>query len=70
MAFTGEEQLLMMLYNPGTRLGLIAELRTMKNQLTSKEKRLSRLADSVIAKLEQLSDSDFECLDFYPDDEE
>ena len=70
MIFSGEEQLLMMLYNPGSRLGLIAELSTMKTQLTSREKRLSRLADSVIGKLEQISDSDFENLDFYPDDEE
>ncbi len=68
--FTPEEQLLMMLYNPGSRLGLIAEVRTMKTQLTSREKRLNRLADNVIAKLEQFSDSDFESLDFYPDDEE
>ena len=64
MIFSGEEQLLMMLYNPGSRLGLIAELSTMKTQLTSREKRLSRLADSVIEKLEQISDSDFENLDF------
>jgi len=70
MIFSGEEQLLMMLYNPGSRLRLIAELSTMKTQLTSREKRLSRLADSVIEKLEQISDSDFENLDFYPDDEE
>jgi len=70
MIFSGEEQLLMMLYNPGSRLGLIAELSTMKTQLTSREKRLSRLADSVTEKLEQISDSDFENLDFYPDDEE
>ena len=70
MIFSGEEQLLMMLYNPGSRLGLIAELSTMKTQLTSREKRMSRLADSVIEKLEQISDSDFENLDFYPDDEE
>ena len=70
MIFSGEEQLLMMLYNHGSRLGLIAELSTMKTQLTSREKRLSRLADSVIEKLEQISDSDFENLDFYPDDEE
>jgi len=70
MIFSGEEQLLMMLYNPGSRLGLIAELSTMKTQLTSREKRLSRLADRVIGKLEQISDSDFENLDFYPDDEE
>lgn len=70
MIFSGEEQLLMMLYNPGSRLGLIAELSTMKTQLTSRERRLSRLADSVIGKLEQISDSDFDNLDFYPDDEE
>lgn len=67
--FNSEELLMMMLYNPGTRLGLIAELTVMKEQLTLREKRLNRLTGRLITKLEQITDKDFEELDFYPDDE-
>lgn len=69
MIFNSEELLMMMLYNPGTRLGLIAELTTMKEQLTLREKRLNRLTGRLITKLENITDEDFEELDFYPDDE-
>lgn len=67
--FNSEELLMMMLYNPGTRLGLIAELTAMKEQLTLREKKLNRLTGRLIAKLEQITDKEFEELDFYPDDE-
>ena len=67
--FNSEELLMMMLYNPGTRLGLIAELITMKKQLTQREKKLNRLTERLIAKLEKITDKDFEKLDFYPEDE-
>lgn len=68
LIFTGEEMLMMMLYNPGTRLGLIAELVKMKEQLTPRERKLTRLTERLISKLEKISDSDFDNLDFYPDD--
>ena len=67
--FNSEELLMMMLYNPGTRLGLIAELTAMKTQLTLREKKLNRLTGRLIAKLEQITDKKFEELEFYPDDE-
>ncbi len=67
--FNSEELLMMMLYNPGTRLGLIAELTAMKTQLTLREKKLNRLTGRLIAKLEQITDKEFEELEFYPDDE-
>ena len=66
--FTGEEMLMMMIYNPGSRLGLIAELAKMKEQLTPREKKLTRLTERLISKLEKITDSDFDNLDFYPDD--
>lgn len=65
--FSPEEQTLMMLYSPGTRLGLIAELETMKKQLNNRERKLRVLADSVLEKLAQISDEDFMQLDLYPD---
>lgn len=67
IGFTPEEQMVVMLYSPGTRPGLIAELTSMKKQLTPREKKLNRLADSVLAKLEEITDKEFESLDFFPD---
>lgn len=67
MNFTADECNLMMLYSPGTRSGLIKELNRMKNQLTPSEKRLKKLAESTLSKLEVLSDEEFEQLNLYPD---
>jgi hypothetical protein len=64
--FTKEESMLMMLYNPGSREGLIRELAGMKVQLAPEEKRLSRLTDKVIKKLNAMDDATFEGLDLYP----
>ena len=65
--FSPEEQMLMMLYSPGDRPGLIAELEAMKTQLTKRERRLRGLTESVLDKLAQISDDDFLQLDLYPD---
>lgn len=51
--------MLMMLYNPGSREGLIRELAGMKVQLAPEEKRLSRLTDKVIKKLNAMDDATF-----------
>ena len=64
--FSPEEQMLMMLYSPGDRPGLIAELEAMKTQLNKRERRLRGLTESVLAKLVQISDDDFLQLDLYP----
>ncbi len=65
--FTKEESMLMMLYNPGSREGLIRELAGMKVQLAPEEKKLARLTDKVIGKLKSMDDETFEGLDLYPD---
>ena len=65
--FTKEESMLMMLYNPGSREGLIRELAGMKVQLAPEEKRLSRLTDKVIKKLNAMDDATVEGLDLYPE---
>lgn len=65
--FSPEEQMLMMLYSPGNRPGLIAELEAMKTQLNKRERRLRGLTESVLEKLTQISDADFLQLDLYPD---
>lgn len=65
--FTRDERIMMMLYNPGTRAGLIAELEAMRLQLTPGERRLKRLSGSVLEKLNGMTDAEFDCLELYPD---
>ncbi len=65
--FTRDERIMMMLYNPGTRAGLIAELEAMRLQLTPGEKRLKRLSGSVLHKLNGMTDAEFDRLELYPD---
>ena len=67
IGFTPEEKLVVLLYSPGTRPGLIAELTAIKQQLTPRQTKPQRLADSVLSKLEQITDEEFESLDFFPD---
>ena len=65
--FTKEETMLMMLYNPGSREGLIRELAGRKVQLQPEEKKLAKLTDRVINKLKSMDDTAFQQLDLYPD---
>ena len=59
--------MLMMLYNTGTRLGLIHELRLMQCYLMPDETALRELSESVIEKLKLLTDAEFAELEFPPD---
>ena len=53
MNFDHEELMLMMLYNTGTRLGLIHELRLMQCYLMPDETALRELSEGVIEKLKR-----------------
>ena len=64
MNFDHEELLLMMLYNTGTRLGLIHELRLMQCYLMPDEIALRELSESVIAKLKLMTDEQFTEVEF------
>lgn len=68
MRFTDDEWMLMMLYSPGTRTGLIAELQTMQKSLTGRDRNLRRWTASLIAKLAEMTDAEYEALDLYPDE--
>ena len=63
--FSTDEKMMILLYSPGTRSGLIAELKTMQNQLMISEKRLLSLSESVLQKLNEMSDAEFEGMDFF-----
>ena len=59
-----EELMLMMLYDTGTRLGLVHELRLMQCYLMPDETALRELAEGVIEKLKLLTDAEFAELEF------
>ena len=64
MNFNGEELMLMVLYNPGTRLGLMQELRLMQCYLMPDETALRELSEGVIEKLKLMTDADFSEIEF------
>ena len=65
---TYEEQQLMALYNSaGTRTGLIHELTEMRSYLSEGDSDLAELTDSVLSKLEAMTDVEFDSLDLIPD---
>ena len=62
--FNGEEFMLMMLYNSGSRLGLMQELRLMQCYLMPDETALRELSEQVIEKLKLMTDAEFAELEF------
>ena len=64
MNFDHEELMLMMLYNTGTRLGLVQELRLMQCYLMPDETALRELSENVIDKLKLLTDEQFVEIEF------
>lgn len=63
--FSLDEKIMILLYSPGTRSWLIAELKMMQSQLMISEKRLLRLSESVLQKLNKMNDAEFEDMDFF-----
>lgn len=64
MNFDHEELMLMMLYNSGSRLGLMQELRLMQCYLLPDETALRELSEGVIKKLKLMTDAEFAELEF------
>ena len=64
MNINGEELTLMMLYNSGSRLGLMQELRLMQCYLLPDETALRELSEGVIKKLKLMTDAEFAELEF------
>lgn len=59
MEFTNDEKMLIMLYNPGTRTGLIMELAKLTENLTTEDEDLKRMVGRLVPKLAQLTDKEF-----------
>lgn len=67
MNFTNDEINMMCIYNGGSREKTIAELAAMRKYLEPEEAELRELTDTVIQKLTQLNDAEFDRLDLFPD---
>ena len=65
--FTNDEMNLMCIYNTGTKEGLMDALVAMREYLEPDEKELLELTDSVLGKLESMTDEDFAALELFPD---
>ena len=65
--FNAEELMLMMLYNTGSRLGLMQELQLMQCYLMPDEISLRELSEGVVEKLKLMTDAEFAELEFPPD---
>lgn len=64
MNFDHEELMLMMLYNAGSRLGLMQELRLMQCYLMPDEIALRELSEGVVEKLKLMTDAQFAEVEF------
>ena len=67
MNFNHEELMLMMLYNTGTRMGLVHELRLMQCYLMPDETALRELSEGGIEKRKLRTDAEFAELAVPPD---
>ena len=60
MEFKNDEKMLIMLYNPGTRTGLIMELAKLTENLTTDDEALKGMVGRLVPKLAQLTDKEFD----------
>ena len=68
MTFSRDEEVLMMLYSPGSKSGLVNALRKMSADLDlddPEDNQLYQLTQSVLAKLERMTAVEFCQLDLY-----
>ncbi len=67
-SFTYDEICLMCLYNDeGTRAGLIEAIRVIQDYITEDEAEVRAITESVLDKLEAMTDEAFADLDLTPD---
>lgn len=66
MDFTHDEKMLLMIYGQDAKEKTIEELNTMKAQLTFDEKELKIMTETLIKKLQKISETQYSELCFYP----
>jgi len=64
--FTNDEMNLLCIYNAGTCQATIAAPTKMRGYLQDDETELREMTDGTLAKLERMSDADWDGIDLYP----
>ena len=67
MDFTKDELSLIAIYNTGDRESTMEEIEDIRTYLEDDEVELADLTASVLRKLDNISDEEFDSLDLYPD---
>ena len=60
MTFTKDEEMMLLLYGADTKDEFLDNIRSMQMCLTTEERRLRRLSDSVLSKVENMTESEFQ----------
>lgn len=68
--FTADELNLMCIYDTGSRTGLMEELRHMRRHIGVDQPELLAMTDSVLNKLDGMSDAEYAELELIPDFDE
>ena len=64
---THDEMNLLCIYQKNTRIGTMDSITVMQQYLEKDETELAQLSDSLLSKLEQMSDEEFDELEKFPD---
>ena len=64
---TLDERMIILLYSPGTKSGLVSKLHEIQRCLTPEETELIALTLRVLTKVTAMTDEEFQTLDLMPD---
>ena len=64
---THDEMNLLCIYQKNTRIGTMDSITVMQQYLEKDETELAQMSDSLLSKLEQISDEEFDELEKFPD---
>lgn len=67
MIFDHDEKIILMLYGEDSREKTMESLKRVKSCLTPEEVELNHIVESVLTKLESMSESDFAAADLLPE---
>lgn len=67
MNLTHDEMNLLCIYQKNTRIGTMDAVVAMRQYLEQDETELLEMSDSLLTKLEQMSDEEFDSLEKFPD---
>ncbi len=67
MTLTNDEMNLLCIYQKNTRIGTMDSITVMRQYLEQDEIELSEMSDSLLTKLEKMTDEEFDEMEKFPD---